>query len=365
MEYPKIKINLEKIKRNCQTVIENCKDRNISVTGIIKSFCAKPEIAQVLVESGIDYLGDARLYNLKKIKHLNIEKVLIRIPMKSTAKDVIKYSDISLNSEIEVIKELNRYAEEFGKIHKVILMLELGDLREGILEEDIINVSKEVLKLKNIKLHGIGVNLTCYGAVIPTPQNLGKLVEIGKKLETELGIKLEMISGGNSSSYYLVENGEIPIGINNLRIGEAIVLGTESAYGKRIEGTFDDAFLLEAEIIEIKEKGSVPTGEIGVDAFGNKPYYEDNGVIKRAILAVGRQDTEFSGLIPLDKKIKPLGSSSDHLILNITDSDKNYKVGDIVTFKLNYSALLKLMTSEYINKEYVSYRSIKVEYCNY
>ena len=365
MEYPKIKIDLEKFRKNCEVIIKECKANNISVTGIMKSFCAKPEIAQIMVESGIDYLGDARLYNLKKVKHLKVEKVLIRIPMKSTARDVVIFSDISLNSELEVIRELDKHARENNKIHKVILMVELGDLREGILEKDIIDVAREVLKLENIKLYGLGVNLTCYGAVIPTTDNLGKLVEISEKIEKELDIKLEMISGGNSSSYHLVENKTIPKRINNLRIGEAIVLGRETAYGERIKGTHDDIFVLKGEIVEIKEKKSVPSGKIGLDSFGNIPFYEDLGEIKRAIIAVGKQDTEMSGMFPFDEKIYSLGMSSDHLIMNITNSAVKYKIGDIVKFRLNYEALLKLMTSEYINKEYIDGRLIKIEFCNY
>lgn len=365
MEYPKIKIDLEKFRKNCEVIIKECKEKNISVTGIMKSFCAKPEIAQIMVESGISYLGDARIYNLKKVKHLNVEKVLIRIPMKSTARDVVIYSDISLNSELEVIKELDKYARENDKIHKIILMVELGDLREGILEKDIMETVSEVLKLENIKLYGLGVNLTCYGAIIPTTENLGKLVEISEKIEKEFNIKLEMISGGNSSSYHLVENKKIPKRINNLRIGEAIVLGRETAYGKKIEGTYDDVFILKGEIIEVKEKKSVPSGKTGMDSFGNTPFYEELGVIKRAIVAVGKQDTEITGMFPFDEEIYSLGMSSDHLIMNIDKSKVKYKVGSIIKFRLNYEALLKLMTSEYINKEYVDEKLIKIEFCNY
>lgn len=349
--YPKIKIDLNKIKANCKIVVDQCKEKDISVTAVMKSFCAKPEIAEALAESGVKYLGDARLENLKKISHINIEKILIRLPSKSAAKEVIKYSDISLNSELEVIKELNKYAEQENKLHKVVLMIELGDLREGILEGDILGVVKEIQKLKNIKIFGIGANLTCYGGVIPTQKNLGKLIEINEKIKVETGLELEMISGGNSSSYYLVQNGKIPAGINNLRIGESIILGTESAYGERINGSYNDVFIVEAEVIEAKVKNSIPEGEIGFDAFGNKPVFEDLGKIKRAILSIGRQDTEFSGMIPLDQRVQPLGCSSDHFIVNITGTD--YKIGDIIQFRLNYSSLLKLMTSEYVAKEYI------------
>lgn len=76
-------------------------------------------------------------------------------------------------------KASDQEAAKQGKTHKVVLMIDLGDLREGIFfkDEDIImSTVEEILKLKNIKLHGVGVNLTCYGAVIPKQDNLQRLL---------------------------------------------------------------------------------------------------------------------------------------------------------------------------------------------
>jgi predicted amino acid racemase len=235
-------------------------------------------------------------------------------------------------------------------------MIDLGDLREGIFfknEDEIFNTVEEILKLKNIELFGLGVNLTCYGAVIPKKDNLSVLVEIARKIEKKFDIKLQMISGGNSSSIYLIGKNELPEGINNLRVGEAFLLGGETAYSQKLKGFYDDAFTLEAEIIELKEKQSVPIGETGVDAFGNKPVYEDRGIIKRAIIAVGRQDVDPDALSPIDEKIDILGASSDHLILDMSKSDRVYQVGDTVAFKLSYSSLLRATTSGYVDRVYV------------
>lgn len=243
-----------------------------------------------------------------------------------------------------------------NKIHKILLMIDLGDLREGIFfknEDEVYETVEEILKLQNIELFGLGVNLTCYGAVIPKNDNLSILVDIGRKIEKKFNIKLQMISGGNSSSIYLIGNKELPEGINNLRVGEAFLLGGETAYSQPLDGFYDDAFTIEAEIIELKEKQSVPIGETGVDAFGNKPVYEDRGIIKRAIIAVGRQDVDPDALHPIDSKIDILGASSDHLILDLSKSDRQYKVGDVINFKLSYSSLLKATTSGYVSRKYI------------
>ena len=162
-----------------------------------------------------------------------------------------------------------------------------------------------------------------------------------------------MVSGGNSSSIYLIGKGELPEGINNLRLGESFLLGNDTAYGEKLPGTVSDTLILEAQIVELKEKPSLPIGEVGVDAFGQKPYYEDRGVIKRAIIAIGKQDTDIDSMEPLDEKIDILGGSSDHIILDVTKSDTEYKVGDVVRFVLGYGGMLKTATSPYVEKAYI------------
>ena len=235
-------------------------------------------------------------------------------------------------------------------------MADLGDLREGIFfqnEDLIFEAVEEIIAMENINLYGIGVNLTCYGAIIPKNENLSQLVEIGRKIEDKYGIKLEMISGGNSSSIYLVDKGELPEGINNLRLGESFLLGNDTAYETKLPGTVSDALILQAQIIELKEKPSLPIGEVGVDAFGEKPYYEDRGIMKRAIIGVGKQDTDLGSMTPVDSQIEIMGGSSDHIILDVTHCDREYQVGDVVEFELGYGGMLKVATSPYVDRVYI------------
>ena len=353
--YSRLAIDLKKVKNNLDKITQMVKGSGSSLMIVTKGYSADMEIYKLLDESNIDYLADSRIQNLKKYEGTKKGRVLLRLPMNSETDEVVKYADVSLNSELKTIKNLNESAKVQDKIHKILLMIDLGDLREGIFfkNEDEINYTvEEILKLENIEIFGLGVNLTCYGAVIPKKDNLSVLVDIARKIEKKYDIKLQMISGGNSSSIYLIGKDELPEGINNLRVGEAFLLGGETAYGQKLEGFYDDAFTLEAEIIELKEKQSVPIGETGVDAFGNKPVYEDRGIIRRAIIAVGRQDVDPDALSPMDEKIDILGASSDHLILDVSKSDNEYHVGGIVNFKLSYSSLLRATTSGYVERVY-------------
>ncbi|MEG2353953.1 MAG: ornithine racemase Orr [Clostridium sp.] len=353
MGYPCININLRKLKHNVRYILNCCNNNHIEVYGVTKVFCAREEICRAILEAGINTLADSRMKNIENMKNLNCEKVLLRIPSISESGYVVKYCNMSLNSELDTIKSLNKEANKLHVKHKIILMLDLGDLREGILPENIEDIVSEVIKLENIQLKGIGTNLTCYGGVIPDDDNLGALVEIKKHLEDKFSIVIDIVSGGNSSSLYKVINNTMIKGINNLRLGESLLLGKETAFGNNIENCFNDVFLLCGEIIELKEKPSLPKGRIGMDAFGNKPSFVDEGLIKRAIINLGRQDIKLEGIHTKDKKIRILGASSDHLILDITKAENRYKLGDKVEFLMDYGALLQSMTSEYVEKVYI------------
>lgn len=359
--YPKIVIDINKFKINIDRMAEIVKSRGgCSMAVVTKGICADPEIVKLIASHPqVDYIADSRIKNIKTYKALaekmGKETLLLRLPMECEIEDVIKYADISLNSELTTLELLNAEAGRQNKIHKAVLMIDMGDLREGIFyknEDEILKTAEEIYSMGNIELSGVGVNLTCYGAIIPKYDNLQGLVKLGEKIEKNLGIKLSMISGGNSSSVYLIEKGDLPERINNLRLGESVLLGNETAYGDRIEGTVNDAVILEAQIVELKTKPSLPIGEKGMDAFGKRPEYEDRGMMSRAIIAIGKQDTDPDGMIPLDDRIEIMGGSSDHIILNVSGTEGEYKVGDKVSFRLNYSALLKCMTSPYVEREY-------------
>ena len=360
--YPRLLIDLNKLKSNLDAVAKITKEQGgCSLMIVTKGLCADPEMAKMVANHpAVDFMADSRVMNIKtyadEARKNGKMTVLLRIPMHAEAADVVKYVDLSFNSELSTIRLLDEEAGKIGVKHNVLLMIDLGDLREGIFyqnEDQIFGAVEEILKMKNINLYGIGVNLTCYGAIIPKNDNLSNLVAIARKIEDKFGIKLNMISGGNSSSIYLIGRGELPEGTNNLRLGESFLLGNDTAYGTKLPGTVSDTLILEAQIVELKEKPSLPIGEVGVDAFGQKPYYEDRGIIKRAIIAIGKQDTDIDSMEPLDEKIDILGGSSDHIILDVTKSEREYKVGDVVRFLLGYGGMLKTATSPYVEKVYI------------
>ena len=229
-------------------------------------------------------------------------------------------------------------------------MIELGDLREGILPQDVENIVKEILFLKGVNLVGLGTNLACFGGVVPTFENMNELISITKHIENKFGLNFKYISAGNSANYEWFSATKEIEKINQLRIGETIFLGCEPLYRKPILKLNRNIFTLVAEVTEAKVKASVPFGEIAQNSFGNKPNFPQKGLMERVILGIGLQDVLISGLNPY-KDYEILGGSSDHTIINAKGN--KLKVGDEVKFNLNYSALLSAMTSPYIFKEFI------------
>ena len=355
MKFPKLRVFLSKIEYNVRKLQEICGREKIEIVGVTKGCSAITEVAKIMVKNGIKILGDSRVENIKRLRKNKIaaEYMLLRIPMLSELQGVIDYCDISLNSEIETILALEEISKKSNKIHKIIIMFDLGDLREGFILEDIDRISRNMYNLQKIKIIGVGTNLGCYGGVLYTPEKMGKLIDIRRQLESRLNQEITIISGGSTASLSLIEKNTMPQEINQLRIGEAILLGQDVTGNRKIPYLLKDTFILQAEIIEKKSKGTIPQGIIGRDAFGNIPKFIDKGVRERSILAIGKQDCQIDNLEPLDKRVKILGASSDHLIVDTEDTQKNYRLGEFIEFQMGYSALMSLTTSRYVNIETV------------
>lgn len=349
MAAPRLEIDLEKIYHNTHTLVERLAERGIAVTGVIKATLGSAEIAATLLRAGVKTLGDSRIENIETMRseQHSTAMTLIRSPMLSQAERVVRSADLSCNSEIAVIRRLSLEAQRINRNHGVILMVELGDLREGIMPADLLDCVRETLTLPNIDFKGIGTNLACRSGVSPDAQNMAKLSKLAELIESTFELDVETVSGGNSANLqWALSDAEVGR-INDLRLGEAILLGCETLHRQALDGLHTDAITLVAEVIEAKVKPSLPTGQIAQNAFGEIPVVADRGQVTQIILALGRQDTDPDGLQAPDG-INVMGGSSDHLILE-SDSD-DLQVGTEVAFQMNYSALVRAMTSPYITK---------------
>jgi predicted amino acid racemase len=349
MSAPRLDIDLDKIGHNARTLVGRLAERGISVTGVTKATLGSAAVARVLLSAGVRALGDSRIENIEALRRAQVPggMILLRAPMPSQVAQVVRHADVSFNTELDVITALSSAAGAAGRRHGIVLMVELGDLREGLMPGDVEHVARETIRLPHIVLRGIGANLACQSGVSPDAIKMSELSTLTNSLEASLGLTLGVVSGGNSANLDWALSGADPGRVNNLRLGESILLGRESLHRQPIDGLHLDACTLVAEVIESKIKPSQPWGRLAETAFGASRVATDQGEGSRAIFALGHQDTDPGGLEP-PPGVDILGASSDHLVV---DPGRNpLAVGTEMTFQVNYSALVRAMLSPFVSK---------------
>jgi predicted amino acid racemase len=357
--YPLLMINLRRVEENARAVAALCAAQGIALTGVVKGASGLPEVALAMARGGCARLGSSRLKQLKGLREAGIRLplLLLRTPGPSEVRATVAYADLSLQSELSTLRLMAAAAEAAaadaaaeagsprGKRHGVVLMQDLGDLREGWFDPAELEAAAIELEssMPSLELLGVGVNLGCYGAIRASEENLSALAATARRLEQKLGRSLPIVSGGATSSLPLLLNGGMPAGISDLRVGEGILtaLDLPSFHACSPPGVRDGAFTLRAEVLEVREKPSYPIGAISVDAFGETPLYEDRGLRRRAILGAGKRDFgKHEALSAAEPGVEPIGSSSDHLICDVTDCARDLAPGDTLDFSLRYQAML-------------------------
>ncbi|MBQ1459360.1 MAG: alanine/ornithine racemase family PLP-dependent enzyme [Oscillospiraceae bacterium] len=356
-QFPRLSVSLPKLRRNASEIVTRCAAKGIDVCGVIKGCTGIPQVARAFLDAGVKQLGSSRLEQIVRCRQAGVPGpyLLLRIPGLSELPEVVRWCDISLQSELTTLDALEAECARQNKNHRVIVMVDLGDIREGYWDQDeMVAVCAHAERdLTHLELAGIGVNLGCVGSVQPTPEKMNDLLALRDRVEKAIGRKLDIVSGGATSSFTLVHWNTMPEGINHLRIGENILLGKDLQLEWGIEDMnylAMDTFTLTAEVIEVKTKPSYPQGQLCIDAFGHKPTYVDYGIQRRAILALGKADVgDEKALLPRDPGLTVWGASSDHCILDVTHCGREIKVGDTVDFSLAYSNLVYVTAREDVN----------------
>ena len=351
---PRLEIDLDFIGHNARALVQKLSPLGIAICGVTKATMGSSEVAIELLAAGVTSLGESRIDNVESLRRAGITApiMLLRSPMISQADRVVAGADVSLNSEIDVIDRLSDSARRQRKSHGIVLMVELGDLREGIMPVDLVDTVRTVLGFPGIELRGIGTNLACQNGVIPDNSNMAELSALATSIEELFGLHLDIVSGGNSANLPWALGPRADIGgVNHLRLGESILLGREPIERSVLDGLHADAFSMVGEVIESKAKPCQPRGTRGQTAFGipDDPHPARRQG-QRVIVALGRQDLDTDGLTaPADFEL--VGASSDHLVL---DSGTTVpEVGSEIHFEVNYSALMSSMVSPFVTRQFL------------
>lgn len=357
---PELIFHLDRIEQNARQVVQTCRQASVSVCGVTKVTRGFPPVAAAMIRGGVQGIADARLINLARLRRgvaLAIPLLLLRSSTPAEAEETVKWADISIQSSLDTLVALSGAALQRGRKHKVLLAVENGDLREGVMPEGVSALAKAVETLPGLYLEGLSTNYACLSGVLPTAENGRMFVEIARQVERTIGRKLDTLSGGATVSLSLIEQNTLPTEINQFRVGEAILCGTDTSGHRNVPGTRQDTVELHASVIEVENKPSVPFGLLGRNAFGQDmlpqaDHFIDRGLRPRAILALGRIDIELDDLFPLEAGIEIVGASSDHLVVDLGGAKRSVRVGDRLEFAAGYHSILRASVSPYVQKQF-------------
>ena len=200
--YPLLRVRTDRIEHNGRRLAADCAAHGVSAWGVSKGISAFAEAARAFEAAGIDTIADSRVANMRKMREAGVRAkfALIRIPMYSELAEAAEFCDYVLVSDAGVTAELARICEEKRKKIKAVVMLDMGDLREGYWFEDAAEAARELAPCDGefLSVAGVGANFSCASGVLPSEKNLTALVDCGRAFEAELGRKLEIYSGGGT-----------------------------------------------------------------------------------------------------------------------------------------------------------------------
>jgi len=350
-----LKLYRSKLRDNFEFLKEQFQENGIAWGVVSKLLCGNELYLKELIDLGVDEIHDSRISNLVKVKEINpeVQTVYIKPSSKRNLAEMVRYADVSLNSELDTIRWISEEAGRQGKTHKIIIMVETGDLREGVMGDHLVEFYAQVFELPHIEIIGLGTNLNCLNGIMPSADKLIQLSLYKQIIELKFNKKIPWVSAGTSVTLPLMFNKQLPQGVNHFRIGETLYFGLDLFEEKVIDGMHGDVFKLYAEIIEMQEKPLLPTGTLAANPQGetieiDQSLYGQSSF--RAILDIGLLDVDPKYLIPEDGEFEILGASSDMLILNLGENPSRYRVGDLIKFQLKYMGALAVLNSDYIEK---------------
>lgn len=360
-------IETQRIQENIKRLSSFFGDHGIYWSLVTKVFSGDIEFLQhILTDEVIENIysvGDSRLTSLKNLKKVNphMRTIYIKPPAITYAEDIVRYADISLNSSFETIMALNEEAIKQNKIHQVIIMIELGELREGVNLDDFMGFYESVFHLPNIDVIGIGSNLGCMYGIEPSYEKLMELSKYRREISKKFNKELKLLSGGSSITLPLIETGQVPKDVNHFRVGEAAFFGVSPLKNEPFLDLHTDTFEFDANIIELEEKKLVPDGTISDGNIGHTADFDEADAHKttfKAILDFGILDVDVKDLETKEDGIEFVGVTSDMLVLDIgenenPDGTQRFHTGDKIRFTCNYMAVARLLNSKFIDKRFV------------
>lgn len=353
--FPRVIVHLDRLTENAAHVQALCQKHRLAVTAVTKGVTSDTRIVQAFMRGGITSIGDSRIHDFLSLRREEsgaLDLTLLRQPPRSQMELVPGIADRVFVSELSAAKALGDAAIAKGTVCSLLIVAEVGDSRDGVPEVELSSFVRTAMRIPGVTIAGLAANMGCISGLLPSEENQERFGATVQRVRRETGCALPVVSTGGTVVLDLIEHNRLSPVMTELRSGEALLLGVSTTDARRIPWLRQDTFMLEAEVIEVRDKRSAPDGPVGLDAEGRTPHIVDRGIRRRAIVALGYTDTDADALQPMDDGVTVAGSSSDHLVLDVTEAARRFHEGDVVQFKMKYAALLHSMLSPYVLRTY-------------
>jgi len=347
--YPRLTIDLDVVAENTRLLAARLRGAGFTLVGVTKCVDGEPRVGQALLEAGCAGLADSRLPSLARLAAASLGPLtLIRAPQPDELAAVARIADRVLLSDVGAARSLGEHAA--GAAIQVLLTVDLGDRREGVLPDAAPAVAAELSRLPGVELAGISVNFACLSGQLPTQDLFRQAEAVLTELAGVCAAEPLLSLGGTCVMQHL--DGYHPRFRTEIRSGGGPLYGYDFVSGAGLAGLERTDPVLTAIVLECSRKPPAPQGPGGLDAFGHVPEARlPDGDADYALLHLGRRDCEPGGLRPLLAGSYLAGATSD---VSVLITPEPLRPGDAVSFAVDYDALVRAVTSPFVTKVFVT-----------
>jgi ornithine racemase len=346
---PRLTLDLDVVTANTAALSASLLARGISLVGVTKAVDGEPAVGRAMLEAGAAGLADSRLPALTRLAaHALAPLSLIRSPQPHELEEAAQVADRVFLSDEAAARRLGECAP--GYPLEVLLTVDLGDRREGVLPEDAGAVARVLAGIPGVSFAGVSVNFACLSGQLPSRALFEAAEAVLSELAGDCAAEPLLSLGGTCCLQHL--DGSRPRFATEIRTGGGPLYGYDFVSGLPVSGVERRDPLLTASVLECYRKPPVHLSEVGFDAFGHVPEVDlPSDEAWYALIALGRRDCEPAGLRPLLEGARIAGMTSD---VGVVVVPEQVAPGSELSFACDYDALVRAVTSPFVIKRFPS-----------
>ncbi|MEG2172134.1 MAG: alanine racemase [Desulfovibrionaceae bacterium] len=322
---PHLLVNRQALEHNLRTVSERCRTLGADFMLVFKEAGIRPDLLKFMLDCGFcSRAGFCHFPGVSLHLPVGVASHLLYLVPDSAIPEVVSGYDVLYQTGIRSLQRIAKEARRQQRILRVVLPVEVGDGRDGVLPGELELLAVEMSDLApHVELWGLAANFACISEQPPKKEDLLRLLALRHAVQERTGRPVPHISVGGSDILLLGAESGLPSGITEIRCGTAVYLGVYPLSGQAVPGLSRTAVRLCGQIIECSRK---------------------NGML-RAVFDFGTNDTNPELVTPPYPGMLFQGASSGYSIFDISDCPVHMHCGDELLFELHHRSLARALAT--------------------